>query len=908
MSRNTVIFSKEQINERNDLLCRNHLSRLEADGAYINNVTVAELKWFRIKGLNSFWVDHPQEYYAKVFENILSGITKEGCKIAFLVSGTNKGISFYVGCTSELFDAIKGSYYAYMPGIDINDIDSFDDIKICSNYSGIIVGHPGESADPDVGVSVPLTLQIDDFCRGMLGTEFSFMVVATRQSELMAQIAMQSVTEEMFICSDQINYSQTGIGGVERKLTNYHMQKYFDNLTLYLNFINDCVHKGIWSTNIYYMANDKTELSRLKGVLRGVYSSDSRINFESIHCIDINSDTNELFRQVPVLTDADEQAHLHPFYLIGQDYNIPFYKSKFQTHMDSRMLSIFIRLPQNEYAGYYVDSYVEFDSTVRKKAKENQKELLIGNITYPGRNVVTKLENRYSIELDDLTRHALIIGITGGGKTNTSKSLLRELWIKNKIPFLVIESAKREYWELINITGENMLSEGIENPQGFQQLNLFTLGWEAEKDSVKYRINPFEAAKGVSLQTHIDYLLATFKAAFELYSPMPYVLESAVYEVYYDRGWDIVNSVNIYGRTEYPTLTDLYYKIDTVTDSLGYNAEVRSNVKAALKARINSLRIGGKGAMLDTPKSLDIGKLLETPTVFELEDLGDDDTKAFVIGILLVQLYEYRKADRSAGGKSLKSVLMIEEAHRLLKNVPEGSGDNSRAKSVEFFCNMLAEIRSYGQGIIIADQVPTKLASDTIKNTNLKIVHRTVMMEDREAIGKAMNMTDSQIEYISSLPRGCAAVFAEGDSRPKLVKFPLVVPEKDYKREEALRIIKGNVQNVYGQDYDIKYDIHYGCSFCEKRGIHCQMIRKIVESDKVKSYIKKSEAILKGSPFNMLMINKIINQHIKDSRTELSVDEKICLFGFLSDQLMKNDSEKMNSMVTYTKKMLRRGN
>lgn len=63
--------------------------------------------------------------------------------------------------------------------------------------------------------------------------------------------------------------------------------------------------------------------------------------------------------------------------------------------------------------------------------------------------------------------------------------------------------------------------------------------------------------------------------------------------------------------------------------------------------------------------------------------------------------------------------MMIEEAHRLLKNVPEGGeGGNTRAKTVEFFCNLLAEIRTFGQGIIIADQIPTKIAPDTIKNTN----------------------------------------------------------------------------------------------------------------------------------------------------------------------------------------------
>lgn len=59
--------------------------------------------------------------------------------------------------------------------------------------------------------------------------------------------------------------------------------------------------------------------------------------------------------------------------------------------------------------------------------------------------------------------------------------------------------------------------------------------------------------------------------------------------------------------------------------------------------------------MMDTAESLPIGSLLDRPVVLELEDLADDDTKAFVIGVLLVQLYEYRKGQslqRRTDGKA----------------------------------------------------------------------------------------------------------------------------------------------------------------------------------------------------------------------------------------------------------------
>ena len=278
---------------------------------------------------------------------------------------------------------------------------------------------------------------------------------------------------------------------------------------------------------------------------------------------------------------------------------------------------------------------------------------------------------------------------------------------------------------------------------------------------------------------------------------MPYVLEQAVYEVYSDKGWDIVENINRYGLKEYPTLSDLFDKIGVVVERLGYHQEVQSNVKASLEARIHSLMIGGKGAMLNTPRSLPIEELLERPVVLELEDLGDDEIKSFVIGLFLVQLYEYRKSQMKGTSKSLEHILMVEEAHRLLKNVQaSGEGGNTKAKSVEFFCNMLAEIRTFGQGIIIADQIPTKLAPDTMKNTNLKIVHRTVASEDREAIGKAMNMTERQIEYLSSLRRGYAAVYAEGDNRPKCVKMPYVENYYHYDRQEVIKEVRKKVYDI----------------------------------------------------------------------------------------------------------------
>src|SRR5262249_52595580 len=150
---------------------------------------------------------------------------------------------------------------------------------------------------------------------------------------------------------------------------------------------------------------------------------------------------------------------------------------------------------------------------------------------------------------------------------------------------------------------------------------------------------------------------------------------------------------------------------------------------------------------------------------------------------------EHRQQERDVAGTGagqLRHLLVIEEAHRLLTNVAprarEEEEANPRGKAVETFTNLLAEIRAYGQGIVVADQIPVKLAPDVIKNTNLKIVHRTVAADDREVLAGAMAMTAHQADTLATFPRGRAAVFSEGDDTPVLVQ---VAPAKDLRGQRV---------------------------------------------------------------------------------------------------------------------------
>lgn len=743
------------------------------------------IRWIEIRGNTDAASDFSANQCAETIESVLTGASHAmlpGQFIALRLMGDGRRLYVRMGCAGNILGVVTSSLQAMYPGIHLAQPEQ--EVLPQMNCGGILTGYAtfSEKAAGDSG-----ELPVDKLLRGIGKRPFCVTVIAKVENNRQnVEADLGWLMERRATVAGDAERQFSDPNGMSYKTMDCAAQAYIEALEKVSKVWNYGLRSAMWTVEVFYAAQDAFTADHLGGLL----------------CATMNGNAEELIEAVTTrrlrYKDGRYALHYNPI-IMGRGFldavgsASPINTNPLATRMSTRELSRLMTLPRNEYAGYYVDRYVQFDVDNRPGRRDSGSYCL-GEIVRSCQNDAPS-EGDYAVQTDDLTRHALIIGLTGGGKSNTAKGLLKTLWQEQKVPFLVVESAKREYWEMSMLANDN-------GCRVFPQLNVFTVGDENNTTASPFRLNPMEVTPGVSLQTHIDYLLAAFKAAFELYPPMPYVLETAVYKVYEDRGWDIVTGENRLGMRRYPMLEDLQAAVVEVTDNLHYDGEVASNVKAALTARINSLMVGSKNAMMNTPNSIDMGYLLSRPTVLELEDLGDDDTKAFVMGILLVKIYEYRKANqfitenRLGGGKKLNHVIMIEEAHRLLKNVTGGGeGNQSRANAVEFFCNMLAEIRSFGQGFFIADQVPTKLAPDTLKNTNLKIVHRTVMKEDREAVGESMNMNDAQISYLSALKVGYAAVFSEGDNRPKLVHFPLQENAEKVDRSVFIQDCRARIQS-----------------------------------------------------------------------------------------------------------------
>ena len=240
--------------------------------------------------------------------------------------------------------------------------------------------------------------------------------------------------------------------------------------------------------------------------------------------------------------------------------------------------------------------------------------------------------------------------------------------------------------------------------------------------------------------------------------------------MYQDRGWDFASGLCWRApgghQRAWPTLTELRHKVGEIVARSGYGPRLEPEIRAALEIRIDNLRVGAKGQLLDTRRSVTLAELTEQPTVLELQGIGDPEQRAFLLGLILTKLYE----GCLAWGPSdhLRLLVVLEEAHRLLEEKGGGSEDfaNPQAKAIQTFADMLAELRSYGVGLIVAEQSPSRITRQVLKNTATKIAHQLVDEEEWRLMGGSMALTEDESRALAILPRGHAVVFAPNMDRP----------------------------------------------------------------------------------------------------------------------------------------------
>ncbi|WP_285778054.1 ATP-binding protein [Microtetraspora sp. NBRC 13810] len=412
-------------------------------------------------------------------------------------------------------------------------------------------------------------------------------------------------------------------------------------------------------------------------------------------------------------------------------------------------------LPRREVPGVRVLDSGFFDVTSEADGRVPEEALIDLGAIVDGQD---RAVGAFRVPLATLNRHAFITGATGSGKSQTVRHLLEQLTAKG-IPWLAIEPAKSEYAAMAGRV-EHLAPLTVINPSA--------------PGDVPFSVNPLAPEPGYPVQAHIDMVRALFMAAFDAEEPFPQIMSLALQRVYEANGWDVVTGGGIPGaavRPAVPTLEQLQQHAMDVIHEIGYGREVQADVEGFIRLRLRSLRVGSAGRFFEGGHPADIGGLLRRNVVLAIEDVANDEDKAFLMGTLIIRVVEHlRMRARQERTSGLRHVIVIEEAHRLLRDRGEG---RASTHAVELLAGMLAEIRAYGEGIVVAEQIPTKLVSDVVKNTALKVVHRLPAEDDRRLVGAAMNLSEEQSRQVVSLRPGTAAVFADGMDRPLRVRVPL---------------------------------------------------------------------------------------------------------------------------------------
>lgn len=530
---------------------------------------------------------------------------------------------------------------------------------------------------------------------------------------------------------------------------------------------------GCWSVGVYIMAETKHDIQGASMQLKSIVSGQESI-IEPIRIHHIEDMVSSVLPQTlgnmnaPSIRIKSVNGGYfdHP---LGEHFN------DLRTLLTTKELSYYINFPLKSVPGIsVVDCSPDF-SLNEQQFSEREETIPFGKMLFGGSQ--TSMNVKLPINL--LSRHALVCGVNGSGKTNTVLSVL-DGFMKADRPFFVIEPAKTEYvdWAI-------EYNKTINDPK--KKIKIFIPGCERySKGGImpdKLQLNPFEVINlpnsEMRVISHIDRLKATFASAFPMQDILPVILEHLLYKLYKDSLQMLdTGDKATYMKKGFPTLETVNAPFITdLMDDIGYAKENTQNISAALRTRFKSLKYGWKKELLNNVKlsgktwnedskewensELTWEELFGSPVVVNLSYAGDDQDRAFIMSLLLQFLYEYRIAESESGKVDFNSnkcrhLVVVEEAHRVMANCL--NPELPQYKSGQMFSNFLSEVRAYGQGMMVVDQVPTRLIEDAIKNTNVKIIHKLVASDDSQRIAECIGLTPEQQKVIAKLSIGQAVL------------------------------------------------------------------------------------------------------------------------------------------------------
>lgn len=527
---------------------------------------------------------------------------------------------------------------------------------------------------------------------------------------------------------------QTGIGrsqgktegySVQTVRRDYSVQGLLGKLDAYLKWLDRCENYGMFDCCAYVVSASASTNLLVASQYQALLQDEGELNQPAA----INTWTQGSG------VDAVRASLLHMTHPTAWKEGVEFSPAML---ISSRELARQMALPQESVIGVSVMEYAAFGrEVVRKSPLKAGSVVRVGVVTHMGKPAPNQ---PVLLDLQSMAAHTFIAGTNGSGKSNTIFKLLEEL-MQAGIPFMVVEPAKGEY--------KNIFSE-VDGVQVY--------GSNRSKTPL-LRLNPFWFNEDVNVKEHIARLMDVFNASWPMYAAMPSVLNAAIENAYKSCGWNLDTS-RCAGRRIFPTVQDVLEALGEKMDSTAFSSEVKGNYVGALSARLESLC---SGIFSDIFSGADLGDraLFESNVLIDLSRSGSSEVSAMIMGLLLIRLREYRMQE-GALNHPLRHVTVLEEAHHLLRRTSTAQsedGSNMMGKAVEMISNAIAEMRSYGDGFIIADQSPGLLDASVLRNTNTKIIMRLPESGDREIAGNTIGLTPKQTYELSRLKTGVCVIY-----------------------------------------------------------------------------------------------------------------------------------------------------
>lgn len=565
--------------------------------------------------------------------------------------------------------------------------------------------------------------------------------------------------------SSGVNEQVGKIDGITQSCCNFAVQHTLDLIKEQLKRLEQSAALGMWEFAAYIISESSVVVNNVAHMyLALTQGEESYLSRSSINMwvSDISNSENEQVAEII----KHVQNLCHPKFGLAAGIDDQFKECLTfptlinpSTVLSGKELAKALNFPRKSVAGLPVIECAEFGRNISSYDNvKNGVELPIGKIFHMNHEETTGVK----LNKNSLASHTFITGSTNAGKSNTVYKILDEAK-RNGVKFLVVEPAKGEYKKVF---GNN---EGV-----------YVYGTN-KAETPLLRLDPFSfPEKKIHVLEHLDRLIEILNVCWPMYAAMPAVLKNAVEKSYEDCGWDLVESTNEFGKNLYPNFADVARNVKQIINSSEYDTDNKGAYKGALLTRLNSLTNGINGLIFQNDE-ITAKELFDKNVIVDLSRVGSMETKSLIMGMLVLKLQEYRMSCDEMNAK-LRHLTVLEEAHNLLKRtsteqITESS--NLIGKSVEMISNAIAEMRTYGEGFIIADQAPGLLDMAVIRNTNTKIIMRLPDLSDRELVGKAANLNDSQIAELAKLPQGVAAIYQNEWIQPVLCK----VEEYEYDKK-----------------------------------------------------------------------------------------------------------------------------